>query len=136
SNACKYKLARNASITSSFGACWPTGGHKKVPPLRNSTSLIYPMAFCELSRRESRTLGVSLHKVQSKFRISKMARFSLNFDRLGERWSLKAELVLVLQIRYCSYPDAQVVPTTCRLRAMSRRSAPQRSSHGLLPSYS
>jgi len=41
---------------------------KKGSPLRNSTSLVYPMAFCELSRREPRTLGVSLHKVQSKFR--------------------------------------------------------------------
>jgi len=34
---------------------------------------------------QPRTLGVSLHKVQSKFRISNMVRFSLNFDRLGLR---------------------------------------------------
>jgi len=81
---CWDKLARSGCIILSFGACWPTGGHKKGPPLRNSTSLVYPMAFCELSPREARTLGVSLYKVQSKFRISKIGHFSLNFDRLGQ----------------------------------------------------
>jgi len=56
---------------------------RRVRPYATPRALIYPMAFCELSRRDPRTLGVSLHKVQSKFRISKMVRFSLNFDRLG-----------------------------------------------------
>ena len=76
--------ARSARIILSFGACWSPGGHKKGPPLRNSTRFVYPVAFRGLSSSRAQNAWRFLRKVfQSKSGVSKIVHFSLNFDRRG-----------------------------------------------------